>query len=107
MIPFETGTFDVAFAACVFHHIDAEQQAGLLRELRRVLRTGGALIVFEHNPLNPLTLHAVNTCPFDESATLVPAATMMRRIRSAGFARLERFLAWCPLGAQYSVFATK
>lgn len=125
MIPFETGTFDVAFAACVFHHIDAEQQAGLLRELRRVLRTGGTLIVYEHNPLNPLTLHAVNTCPFDERATLVPAATMMLRIRSAGFARLERrfvvffpsalrvlrplerFLAWCPLGAQYSVFATK
>lgn len=124
-IPFEPGTFDVVFAACVFHHIEAGEQAPLLSELRRVLRPEGTLIIFEHNPLNPLTVHVVNTCPFDENAILLPASIMTQRIRSAGFSRierrfriffphalrslrpLERFLTWCPLGAQYSVFATK
>lgn len=124
-IPFEAETFDAAFAACVFHHIDAQEHAGLLSELRRVLRRDGTLFIFEHNPLNPLTRHAVNTCPFDENADLLPAATMVERIRAAGFSRLERrfrvffprplqalrplerFLAWCPLGAQYSICATK
>jgi len=124
-IPFDAGTFDVAFAACVFHHVEVGDQARLLSELRRVLRPEGTLIIFEHNPLNPLTVHAVNTCPFDENAILLPAWTMTQRIRSAGFLRierrfriffphvfralrpLERFLTWCPLGAQYSVFATK
>ena len=47
---------------------------------------GGALFVFEHNPLNPLTRHAVNTCEFDEHAKLVLAPTMRRRVRDAGFA---------------------
>ena len=124
-IPFEPGTFDVAFAACVFHHIESGRHVELLSELRRVLAPNGTLVVFEHNPLNPLTVNAVNTCPFDENAVLLPAWTMARRIRNAGFSRierrfrifiphalralrpLERFLNWCPLGAQYSVVATK
>src|SRR5260370_24930223 len=74
-IPFGRGTFDVVFAACVFHHVEACEQVPLLNELRRVLRPEGTLIVFEHNPLNPLTVHAVNTCPLDENAILLPAST--------------------------------
>ena len=42
-------------------------------ELKRVLRAGGACVIFEHNPLNPLTVQAVNTCPFDENAVLIKA----------------------------------
>ena len=81
--------------------------------------------MFEHNPLNPLTRHAVNTCVFDEHAELVLAPTMRRRARDAGFAAadvryriffphalrvlrpLEPSLTWLPLGAQYYVAARK
>lgn len=123
-IPFPEGTFDVAFAACVFHHIDAEQQVPLLKEIRRVLRPEGMLAVFEHNPMNPLTVRAVNTCEFDENAVLIHPRTLRKRLNAAGFAstllryriffphaaRLlrpaERALRWCPAGAQYSVFAS-
>ncbi len=124
-LPFEPGSFDVAFCACVFHHIESGEHAGLLSEIRRVLKPNGTLIVFEHNRLNPLTLRAVQTCRFDANAVLVPVSAMARSIRRAGFSRierrfriffphalralrpLERFLQWCPLGAQYSVVATK
>lgn len=51
------------FAACVFHHIDQREHAALLRELLRVLASGGIALVYEHNPYNPITRHAVNTCP--------------------------------------------
>jgi SAM-dependent methyltransferase len=120
-LPFESGTFDVAFASCVFHHIPHERHVALLGELRRVLKPAGALFVFEHNPLNPLTRHAVNTCAFDENAHLIGAGEMQRRLRGAGFAEahvryriffphfarqlrpLERRLTWLPLGAQYYV----
>ena len=70
MLPFASGQFDCALAACVFHHIAAAAQPGLLAQLRRVLLPGGRLFVFEHNPKNPLTRHAVNTCAFDANAVI-------------------------------------
>ncbi|MFD0850352.1 class I SAM-dependent methyltransferase [Sphingosinicella xenopeptidilytica] len=120
-LPFDDGTFDLAFTACVFHHIDASEHIGLLGEIRRVLRTGGRFFLFEHNPLNPLTRHAVRTCPFDEHAVLIAGREMMRRTSAAGFSTsrlqyqlffpgplaalrpLENALRWLPLGAQYSL----
>jgi SAM-dependent methyltransferase len=124
-IPFDDGTFDLAFAACVFHHIPVEDHDGLLREIERVLAPGGSFFLFEHNPLNPLTLHAVRNCAFDENAVLISSRRMRREMRAAGFFRsrtvyriffpralaalrpLERILTGVPLGAQYFVHATK
>src|SRR4051812_31600132 len=70
-IPAESGSFDLAFSACVFHHIPHDQHVMWLKELHRITRPGGLIAVFEHNPLNPLTVRAVNTCPFDENAKLI------------------------------------
>ena len=124
-IPCLDNTFAVALASCVFHHIEHAEHVALLAEIRRVLEPGGRLFVFEHNPLNPLTRYAVNTCAFDEHARLMPAWTMRRRMRAAGFhdvrARyriffphalrglrpLEQSLTWLPLGAQYYVVGVK
>jgi SAM-dependent methyltransferase len=124
-LPFADGSVDLAFAGCVFHHIPHEKHGPILKELRRVLAAGGMLSVFEHNPLNPLTVHAVQDCPFDVSAVLIRAGAMRARLRQAGFElpslryriffphalrglrRLERRLARLPLGAQYHVFATR
>jgi ubiquinone/menaquinone biosynthesis C-methylase UbiE len=124
-IPSEAARFDVALASCVFHHIPHDEHVRLLAELLRVLKVGGLLMLFEHNPLNPLTRHAVNTCVFDENAKLIGAPEMRRRVRAAGFdaARikyriffprllaalrpLEANLTWVPLGAQYYIVAQK
>ncbi|MGY3449102.1 class I SAM-dependent methyltransferase [Bradyrhizobium sp. USDA 4353] len=124
-IPCEAGRFDVVFSACVFHHIPHDQHAAWLRELHRITRPGGLIAVFEHNPLNPLTVRAVNTCPFDENAELILARDLARRLHDAGwraprtqyslfFPRalawlrpLEEMLGWLPLGAQYVALARK
>lgn len=125
-IPFADGQFDIAYAMCVFHHIPEDQHVALLGELRRVLRPGGSLYVFEHNPLNPMTRQVVRDCPFDENAHLLRAATLQQRLHQAGFEApaklryriffphalrwlrpLERLLAWLPLGAQYFTLARK
>src|SRR5262245_4984548 len=121
-IPMDTHTVDLVFAACVFHHISPEEHLRTLIEIRRVLKPHGHFFVFEHNPLNPLTVYAVNTCPFDENAILIRAGTMRRRIAEAGFNHLkrrfclffpaalsafrpmERYLGWLPVGAQYFVW---
>jgi SAM-dependent methyltransferase len=119
------GSFDVAFSACVFHHIPDAEHDTWLRELLRVVRPGGMIAIFEHNPLNPLTVRAVNTCPFDINARLIRASALKQALRSAGWQRpaarfhiffprllsllrpLEPHLGWLPLGAQYSVVARK
>lgn len=54
----DDGSFDVAFSACVFHHIPHSEHQHWLSELRRVVRPGGMIAIFEHNPLNPLTVRA-------------------------------------------------
>jgi ubiquinone/menaquinone biosynthesis C-methylase UbiE len=124
-IPAKSNSFDVIFSACVFHHIAHEEHAQWLRELHRVARHGGLLTVFEHNPLNPLTVRAVNTCPFDENAHLIRANQFADRYRQSGWSNpkvrfhlffphalsglrlLEPYLAAVPFGAQYSVTAVK
>jgi SAM-dependent methyltransferase len=124
-IPCEAETFDLVFSACVFHHIAHDEHERWLRELHRITRPGGLIAVFEHNPLNPLTVHAVNTCPFDANAKLIFARDLARRLRDAGWApprieynlffprglallrAIESKLGWLPLGAQYVAFARK
>jgi ubiquinone/menaquinone biosynthesis C-methylase UbiE len=125
ILPFADRTFDVVFTACVFHHIPEEQHEPLLAEIRRVLKPNGQFFIFEHNPRNPLTLSAVNNCPFDENAVLIDASLMLKRIRAAGFGQmrpvyriffprmlsglrfLEPLLTWVPFGAQYYIRAVK
>jgi SAM-dependent methyltransferase len=122
-IPLETGSQDIVFTACVLHHIPHEAHDHWLRELRRVTKPGGLLAIYEHNPLNPLTVRAVNTCPFDANARLIRAGVMRARVTQTGWAQagadyklffpaalkalrvLEPHLGWLALGAQYRVVA--
>jgi SAM-dependent methyltransferase len=124
-IPFETDTFDLSFAICVFHHVEPADRSGLLREMARVTRRGGIVVVFEHNPFNPATRKVVRDCPFDEDVSLLTMAGTRRLMtaedlqvvdshyilffprRGAALRRLERGLRRFPLGAQYYVAGRK
>ncbi|SMX43783.1 class I SAM-dependent methyltransferase [Actibacterium lipolyticum] len=123
-IPAQDNSFDLTFTACVFHHIPEEEHVEWLQEMRRVTRTGGRMVIFEHNPLNPLTLDAVRRCPFDVNAVLIRAGEMRKRMAKAGWVApktnyhlffpralaklrpLEAKLRWCAMGGQYSCYAT-
>lgn len=120
-LPIEASALDAAYAMCVFHHIDDALHVELLSKLRSRLKPGGILMIYEHNPFNPLTVRVVNSCPFDANAKLIRASLMTKRCRDAGFHDVrvqyrvffpgflkafrfaERMLSWLPLGGQYYV----
>jgi SAM-dependent methyltransferase len=122
-LPFDDASFDLAFTACVLHHVPPEERPEFVGELRRVTRPGGLAVVFEHNPLNPLTRLAVSRCEFDEDAILLGRRETRGRLLAAGlrpaeeryilffpwrgsvFARAEGALRRVPMGAQYYVAA--
>jgi SAM-dependent methyltransferase len=121
--PAPEASVDLAYSACVFHHIDEREHLDLLRALHKTLRPDGALVVYEHNPFNPVTRYIVATCPFDENAVLVSAGKLRRRLRDAGFGKVEigyvgffpamlsglrgldPLLRHAPIGAQYYALA--
>jgi len=125
--PFQEDSFDRVFIAGVLHHIAFNQHNNLIKEIFRVLKKNGKLFLYEHNPLNPITRHLVNTCIFDQNAKLLyPWYTKnLLRINKMEpifhqfiifFPRkgilsklifLEKYLKWLPLGGQYFCIAIK
>ena len=121
-LPYDTGRFDAAFSVCVMHHVPPRHWPDFLAEMSRVVRPGGQVAVFEHNPFNPMTAHIVRTCPLDRSAVLLKPADLAKLMRGANLASvacefilftpfenprvryLERLIRWLPLGAQYVSF---
>jgi ubiquinone/menaquinone biosynthesis C-methylase UbiE len=120
-LPFADASFDAAFTACVFHHIDERERAHWATELRRVLKPGRRLFLFEHNPYNPLTLRVVRNIPFDEGVVLLKPGYACALLQRAGFATsspwyyfffpsplrvlrpIEPMLKRLPVGAQYFI----
>lgn len=119
-LPFEDNVFDIAVCACVYHHILPDLRPSHLAEIRRVLSNSGILVIFEHNPHNPLTRRIVNRCPIDATADLLTSDAMAELMLRGGYgdvssrhylffpeflyARLgwlERYLNWTSVGGQY------
>lgn len=117
--------FQLIFVAGVFHHIPPAQREKVMGELYRRLTPNGDLIVFEHNPYNPVTQRIVSNCPYDADAVLLKPRELRTRFANAGFRDvqsgyclfippsfkrllfLEPMLQFLPLGGQYFVHARK
>lgn len=126
-IPVNDDSVDIVFIAGVLHHVEYKLHQTLVREISRVLKKGGRLYLFEHNPLNPLTRYLVSTCIFDKDAKLLKSNYTVKLLKQAGFfihnknfviffprkrifsvfIFLEKYLQWLPLGGQYFIRAIK
>jgi 2-polyprenyl-3-methyl-5-hydroxy-6-metoxy-1,4-benzoquinol methylase len=119
------GYFSTVVLSGVLHHVPRPERPSVLGLIRQKLKPGGRLFVFEHNPLNPLTRHAVATCPFDDDADLLRAGKITRLLKEAELKQIRREyivffprmlaplrpfeprLSWLPLGAQTMVVGTR
>lgn len=123
-LPFSDRSLDAAFAINVFHHVPVTQRSALVDDIHRVLRPGGLFAIFEHNPLNPVTRHVVDTCEFDKDAVLLKRRDSEGLLSTSGFSDVktryifavpaagrllrgvDRLFSLLPLGAQYYTLGT-
>lgn len=121
----ENQRYDIILVANVFHHIEKTDRSSILKKISRVLHSGGTIIIFEHNPYNPLTRKIVNRCPFDADAELIKRQEFIKLAQSCGlslklkqyivmfpwankiFRRIEYLFSQIPLGAQYVLFLSR
>jgi 2-polyprenyl-3-methyl-5-hydroxy-6-metoxy-1,4-benzoquinol methylase len=81
--------FATAVLSGVLHHVLPSDRLDLLRRVRGLLRPGGHIVVFEHNPLNPVTRRAVAACAFDDDAILLWPWEARGLLAQAGYAQVE------------------
>ena len=112
--------YDLIIVANVLHHVEPPQRAAVISKLKSLLTPTGKIIIFEHNPLNPLTRKIVRESLLDKGVVLLPSMETVSYVRNEGLYKqldyivffpkflsvlrwVEPFLRWCPLGAQYVV----
>lgn len=119
-------TFDLIIVSAVLHHVPMHLRTGVYGELHRLLRPGGRLVVFEHNPWNPVTRFVVARTPIDRHAILLPPPEVTAALTAGGWREVrarhlmflpprwgavataaERLFGWLPMGGQYAVTASK
>jgi SAM-dependent methyltransferase len=123
VLPFDDNSVDVVITVCVLHHVSPPLRPDFISELHRVTRHNGLIVLFEHNPLNPLTRLAVHSCDLDRGVSLVWGRRATALLRGGGAnvvgitnflftpfvgnlgLRVDRAFSWLPLGGQYAIAA--
>jgi SAM-dependent methyltransferase len=119
-------SFDLIVISAVLHHVPPDQRTDVYAESHRLLRPKGRLVVFEHNPWNPVTRHVVARTPIDRDAILLPMPEVTAALRTGGWRDIrtshlmflpprlglvatvaERMFGWLPMGGQYAVTGRK
>ena len=117
--------YQLAVIANVLHHVVPRDRQAVMAEIAGRLASRGRVVVFEHNPLNPLTQWSVKHCRFDDDAILLHPGEASRYLAGAGLKKVRRdyvvffpkflawlrpaepMLAWLPAGAQYALLGEK
>jgi SAM-dependent methyltransferase len=90
-LPFAAEAFDLALTVATLHHLETpERVAATVGEMARVVKRGGVVVLWDHNPANPYWPLLMKRVPQDSGdERLVPLAEILRDVRAAGL-DLER-----------------
>jgi SAM-dependent methyltransferase len=90
-LPFRDESFDLVMCVAVLHHlVERATVRAALREMARVLRRGGGLLVWDHNPLNPYWPLLMARSPQDRGdERLVPGRLILNELSQAGLVNVH------------------
>lgn len=85
-LPFADDRFDLVYCVAVMHHVAEEANVRqTLREMVRVTRRGGRILVWDHNPRNPYWRWLMARVPQDTGEErLIPEQEMLVGLRAGG-----------------------
>jgi SAM-dependent methyltransferase len=117
--------FDLIIVSNVIHHVKSTERSDLFQKIYNLLDDNGRLLIYEHNPYNPITLKVVANCEFDIDAELINKKNLIKlcnennfQLQKSGYIHffpsklkilfnLEKYLKWFFLGAQYFCIFSK
>lgn len=106
-LPYAQNTFDLVISVAVFHHLGSEETAAdTAREMMRVAKYGGKVIIWDANPLNPYWLILFKRVPYDRGVGKpMSFVKLISRIKDAGISNIEVFKSgWIPDFAPKNIF---
>ncbi len=85
-LPFEDNVFDLALSVATMHHLETpERVADTIAEMGRVVKSGGYVLIWDHNPLNPYWPILMKRVPQDHGdERLVSVWELLEATRRAG-----------------------
>jgi ubiquinone/menaquinone biosynthesis C-methylase UbiE len=85
-LPFEDNSFDVALTVAALHHMETEERVrSVVAEMGRVVKKGGYVVLWDHNPANPYWPILMKRVPQDSGdERLVPLNELLRDVYAAG-----------------------
>jgi SAM-dependent methyltransferase len=85
-LPFADDTFDLALTVATLHHLDTPLRVALtIKEMSRVVKPGGFVLIWDHNPLNPYWPIIMRRVPQDTGEErLVPLGEILADVHDAG-----------------------
>jgi ubiquinone/menaquinone biosynthesis C-methylase UbiE len=120
-LSFQSNSFDVVFSFCLFHHLQPGRWASVMKEVKRVTKKGGMIVLCEHNPESPIMRALTRKSEVDENTTLVNSKQLKAICEACGIRvfqrkfivffpellsflnRIERYLFKIPFGGQYII----
>ena len=85
-MPFADNTFDLTCCVAVMHHVaDPKDVHDTLKEMVRVTKPGGKVLVWDHNPRNPYWPMLMKRVPQDTGAErLIPEQEILDGLKAGG-----------------------
>ncbi|MFC1801170.1 class I SAM-dependent methyltransferase [Nanoarchaeota archaeon] len=86
---FPSKFFDLVIIVNVLHHINNKSnQINLIKNCHRILKDNGTMLIYEHNPLNPLVwLKFYYYSKVDQGCTMIDPFTIKKTNKRLGFSK--------------------
>jgi len=93
VLPFADDSFDLALTVATLHHLETPRRvADTVEEMGRVVKRGGFVVLWDHNPANPYWPILMKRVPQDSGdERLVPLEELLADVRAVGLSPYRVF----------------